>query len=73
MLCHSLYSALRVLVLAALLQEEIEVIALIRRSVSRTEVDWQAAPHYQYRERDVKGKKVETYEVTMIEGSPYTG
>jgi hypothetical protein len=39
--------------------------------VAATEADWQVAPRYQYRERDVKGKKIETYEVTMIEGSPY--
>src|ERR1700719_4127740 len=65
------YSILPLLGLAARLHQAIDVNDLIRRSVAATEADWQAAPSYQYCERDVKGKKVETYEVTMIEGSPY--
>src|SRR5436309_16119434 len=65
------YSILPLLGLAARLQQAIDVNDLIRRSVAATEADWQAAPHYQYCERDAKGKKIETYQVTMIEGSPY--
>lgn len=59
------------LMLPTLLHTDIDVNDLVRHSVAATEADWQAAPRYQYRERDVKGKKIETYEVTMIEGSPY--
>lgn len=65
------YLLLSLLGLAALPQQTIDVNDLIRRSVAVTQADWEAAPRYQYRERDVKGKKIETYEVTMIEGSPY--
>lgn len=65
------YLLLSLLGLAALPQQTIDVNDVIRRSVAVTQADWEAAPRYQYRERDVKGKKIETYEVTMIEGSPY--
>jgi hypothetical protein len=53
------------------LHADVDVNDLIRRAVAATQADWQTAPRYQYQERDVKGKKVATYEVTMIEGSPY--
>lgn len=59
------------MVFATLLHANIDVNDLIRRSVAATEADWEAAPRYRYRERDVKRGKIETYEVTMIEGSPY--
>jgi hypothetical protein len=65
------YSILPLLGVAALLQQAIDINDLIRRSVAATEADWKVAPHYRYRERDVKGEKIETYEVTMISGSPY--
>lgn len=54
---------------------------VIRKSVATNALDWQAQPEYSHRERDSKSKidssghvKIEqskTYEVTMIEGSPY--
>lgn len=48
---------------------------IIQRSVENTNEDWAAAPRYTYTEHDViikNGKKTEkTYEVMMIEGSPY--
>jgi hypothetical protein len=59
------------LVFATLIHVDVDVNDLIRRSVAATQADWEAAPRYRYRERDVKGGKIETYEVTMIEGSPY--
>jgi hypothetical protein len=59
------------LAFATLLVANVDINDVIRRSVAATQADWQAAPQYRYQERDVKGKKVETYEVTMIEGSPY--
>ncbi len=54
---------------------------IIRRSVAANTADWKAQPQYAYQELDLKGKvdssgKVQpqssrTYEVVMIEGSPY--
>jgi hypothetical protein len=54
---------------------------IVRRSVAVNTGDWQAQPEYAFREHDVKSKidqtgkaRVEeskTYEVSMIEGSPY--
>jgi hypothetical protein len=53
-----------------------DVQELIRRSVNAIESDWKQAPNYTFVERDVESKKdapptVKTYEVLMIEGSPY--
>lgn len=52
-----------------------QVNEIVQRSVSNTNQDWDAAPKYDYTERDniVKhGKKtIKTYRVSMIDGSPY--
>ena len=48
---------------------------IVQRSVQNTNADWAAAPQYAFTERDVvtsHGKRTtKTYQVTMIEGSPY--
>ena len=48
---------------------------IVSRSVQNTVADWKAAPRYNYVERDVVLKNdertVKTYQVMMIEGSPY--
>jgi len=49
---------------------------LVRRSVNTIEADWKQAPNYTFVERDVESKKdkaptINTYQVLMIEGSPY--
>lgn len=54
---------------------------IIKKSVSTNTADWKAQPEYSYCERDVKTKiyanrqaklqQSRTFEVTMIEGSPY--
>lgn len=54
----------------------IDVHEIIRKSVEATEADWKQAPNYAFVERDVeskkdRGKTVKTYEVLMIDGSPY--
>jgi len=56
--------------------EGVDVQSIIRKSVEVTQQDWKAAPNYAFVERDVESKKdrdktVKTYEVLMIEGSPY--
>jgi hypothetical protein len=51
----------------------IDVHAIIERSVRANNLDWQRAPGYKYFEtdRDAQGKGTKTYEVMMIQGSPY--
>ncbi len=47
---------------------------IVRKSVANTLADWNAAPQYDFTERDVvtgKARMLKTYRVTMIEGSPY--
>ena len=48
---------------------------IVQRSVQNTNADWAAAPQYAFTERDVitsrSKRTVKTYQVTMIEGSPY--
>ena len=62
--------ALGVPAIAAPAAEEI-----IQRSVAATQEDWQEAPAYSFINREVASKHgattVKTFEVTMIDGSPY--
>ena len=48
---------------------------IVRRSVANMNADWAAAPQYDFTERDSinrNGKHtVKTYQVMMVEGSPY--
>jgi hypothetical protein len=49
---------------------------IVQRSVQAIEADWNLAPGYSFQERDVESKHnatptVKTYEVLMIDGSPY--
>ena len=53
-----------------------DVKEIVRRSVKTLESDWNQAPGFTYRERDVESKhheksSIKTYEVVMIDGSPY--
>ena len=49
----------------------IDAPTIIQRSVAANERDWQAAPAYNYFERDHTRDNTKTYFVTMINGSPY--
>jgi hypothetical protein len=54
----------------------VDVQSIIRKSVAVTEADWKEAPKYSFVERDAESKKdrdktIKTYEVLMIDGSPY--
>jgi hypothetical protein len=59
----------------------LDAAAIVQRSVSVNTADWRAQPRYSFQERDVKAKVLsestvkdrqsKTYEVVMIEGSPY--
>jgi hypothetical protein len=44
---------------------------IIERSVDANDKDWAADPRYSYKETDRDGHGSKTYQVTMIEGSPY--
>ena len=44
---------------------------IIRRSGEAIRSDWQAAPRFNYLERDLERQGTRTYQVTMILGSPY--
>lgn len=44
---------------------------IIQRSVAANQVDFKAAPEFDHKERDRTPSGTKTYEVTMIDGSPY--
>lgn len=48
-----------------------DVGALITRSVAANNRDWQVAPQYTYLEKDRVNGGTETYQVSMLYGSPY--
>lgn len=48
-----------------------DVNTIIQRSVEANDRDWKAAPQYNYFERDRVGDGTKTYQVLMIDGSPY--
>ena len=48
-----------------------DVRLIIQRSIEATKADWSADPQYSYEETDREQGKSKTYEVRMIEGSPY--
>ena len=49
----------------------VDVGALIARSVAANNRDWQLAPQYTYSEKDRSDGGTETYQVSMLYGSPY--
>ena len=48
-----------------------DVKTIIQNSVAANERDFEAAPHFNYKEKDKSGNEIKAYQVTMIEGSPY--
>lgn len=48
-----------------------DVPTIIQRSVQANNADWNAAPAYDYFERDQETRQTRTYEDSMILGSPY--
>lgn len=50
---------------------QIDVTAIMARSVEANSMDWQAAPSYSYFETDRTAGATQTYRVSMILGSPY--
>jgi len=50
---------------------QLDVQAIIERSVSANEKDYEAAPLYSYKERDREAGGSNTFEVDMLDGSPY--
>lgn len=50
---------------------DIDVATIIRKSVQANKRDFEAAAHYNNKERDKKGDGTKTYQDLMIDGSPY--
>lgn len=48
-----------------------DVQSIISKSVAANQTDFKAAPGFNYKERDREGKGSKTYQITMIDGSPY--
>lgn len=48
-----------------------DVREIIQKSVEANQRDFEAAPHYTYKETDRIGNSTKTYQVLMIDGSPY--
>jgi hypothetical protein len=44
---------------------------IMRRSIIAMEDDWRAEPNYDHCERDDNGETAKTYDIRMIDGSPY--
>jgi hypothetical protein len=58
---------------AVLTAQQPAVRTIIEKSVQANRADFEAAPHFNYKERDRNsdGKGSKTHQVTMIEGTPY--
>jgi hypothetical protein len=68
-----LKAAVLLAVLAGFLQgAEPDAKEIIQKSVQANQRDFEADPHYNYKERDLDRKGDRTFQVTMIEGSPYS-
>ena len=48
-----------------------DVATIIQKSVEANRRDWNAAPEYDYQERDRDGQGTKTHDVTTVLGSPY--
>lgn len=51
--------------------EAADAAQIIHRSVDANAQDWNAQPKYTHRECNIKGGQAKTFQVLMIEGSPY--
>ncbi len=56
---------------AARTTNRLDAAGIVSRSVAANAADWNAAPQYDFTERDRVGAGTRTYRVTMILGSPY--
>ncbi len=48
-----------------------QVEEIIRKSVVQNEKDFEAAPHFNWKERDRTVNGIKVFQVTMIDGTPY--
>jgi hypothetical protein len=51
--------------------EQPDVKTIVQRSVAANERDFQAAPQFNYKQKEKVGNEIKSYQVTMIDGSPY--
>ena len=52
-------------------QVQPDVHTIVERSVAANDKDFAAEPRFNYKEKDRVGKTTKTFQVTMIDGSPY--
>jgi hypothetical protein len=52
-------------------QAQPDVKTIVERSVAANDKDFAAEPQFNYKEKDHVGKTTKTFQVTMIDGSPY--
>ncbi|MGI8990805.1 MAG: hypothetical protein ACR2I2_14665 [Bryobacteraceae bacterium] len=71
MLTRALTAPILLLATVGALCRTPKVQEIIRRSVAANQADWTADPEYAHKERDRNADGTKTYEVTMIDGSPY--
>ncbi len=50
---------------------QLDVPTIIQTSVAANQADWDAAPGYSFQEKDRDTDGSKTYQVRMIDGSPY--
>jgi hypothetical protein len=52
-------------------QAQLDVKTIVEQSVAANDKDFAAEPQFNYKEKDHVGKTTKTFQVTMIDGSPY--
>ena len=50
---------------------EPDIQTIVERSIATNEADWRDEPSYDHWERDDSGDEAKTYQVLMIDGTPY--
>jgi hypothetical protein len=68
---HALLASLAVLLASRVAGQPLDVHTIIEKSVQANKVDFEAAPAYNYKEVDGIGRESKSYQVTMIDGTPY--
>jgi hypothetical protein len=68
---HGLLSLSILCSLTVLRAQQPDVQTIIQKSVAATDEDFKCAPQFNYKERDRTGDGTKTYQVTMIDGTPY--
>ena len=68
---HRAFVTLLLLCTSFVFAAEPDVNQIIQRSVAANQVNFKAAPEFNHKERDRTSSGTKTYQITMIDGSPY--